>query len=445
MNGQGGEKRGFKIVFVIAALAFVLMFAIVNASTLSAAVSSVMGVLSPIIIGFAIAYALNPLLRLFEYKVFKKMKRKNVNRALSIFLTYVVAFLIVVLLMYLLIPQIIKSVNSLINEYDVYVSTATNFINNIINKIVSNNDGARYINEAQIKDAVLKFFSQSENVLGGVMEYIVEYGMGLFVGIKNLVLGLFISVYVLISKEKLQAQTRKFGAAMFSEQKVNIIGKYVSITHNTFSNYFIGKILSAIIVMAIMFVLMMIFGMREYALLVSFIIGVTDIIPIFGPIIGAVPSFFIIFISSPEKALLFLLLIILVQQIEGNIIAPKILGDATGISSLCVIIAIIIMGEYFGFIGMLIGVPVFAVGTVIVKEFLDTRLRKKNKPIETEEYYLADSVVDPYADRTPAITKLFLRIKRKIKKRKNMKAKRASSKADSQKDANETKESKDKK
>ncbi len=443
MNNQGGEKRGFKIVFVIAGIAFVLMFAIVNASTLAGAISSVVGVLSPIIIGFAIAYALNPILRLFEFKVFKNMKRKNLNRGLSIFLTYVVAFLVVVLLSFLLIPQILKSVNSLVNEYDVYVTTATNFINNIINKIVSNNDGARYINEEQLKETVRRFFSQSGDVLGGVMEYIVEYGMGLFVGIKNLVLGLFISVYVLLSKEKLQAQARKLGAAMFSEQKVSIIGKYINITHTTFSNYFVGKILSAIIVTVIMFVLMMFCGMTEYALLVSFIIGVTDIIPIFGPIIGAVPSFFIIFISSPEKAILFLVLIIVVQQIEGNIIAPKILGDATGISSLCVIIAIIIMGAYFGFVGMLIGVPVFAVGTMIVKELVETRLRKKHKPVETEEYYLADSVVDPYADRTPTVTKLFLRIKRKLKKRKMKRQNKAADKSGENGKVNETNENKD--
>ncbi|MBE6577629.1 MAG: AI-2E family transporter [Ruminococcaceae bacterium] len=425
MNNQGGEKRGFKIVFVIAGIAFVLMFAIVNASTLAGAASSVLAVFSPIIIGFAIAYALNPILRIFEFKVFKNMKRKNLNRGLSIFLTYVVAFLVITLLVCLLLPQIVKSINSLVNEYDVYVSTATNFINNFINKIVSNKDGAKYINEEQTKEAIRGFFSKSGNVLGGVMEYIVEYGMGLFVGIKNLILGLFISVYVLISKEKLQAQARKLGAALFSEQKVNMIGKYINITHTTFSNYFVGKIFSAIIVTVIMFVLMMCCGMTEFALLVSFIIGVTDIIPIFGPIIGAVPSFFIIFISSPEKALLFLILIIVVQQIEGNIIAPKILGDATGISSLCVIIAIIIMGAYFGFVGMLIGVPVFAVCTMIVKEMVETRLRKKHKPIETEEYYLANSVVDPYADHTPTITKLVLGMKRKLKKLKKNRHRKA--------------------
>jgi predicted PurR-regulated permease PerM len=418
MNNQNGEKRGFKIAFVIAAILFVLMFAIINADKLAGAVSAVVSVFSPIIIGFAIAYILNPILRFFEFKVFKNMKRKSLNRVLSIVLTYVVALAIVVALLYLLIPQIVKSINSLVNEYDVYVTTATGFINNIISKVVADG-GAGVVNEEQLKGAISGFFFKSGDVLGGAVGYVVEYAMGLFVGIKNLVLGLFISFYVLASKEKLMAQTRKLGVAMFDEKRVSVIGKYLNITHTTFTNYFVGKIISSAIVTLMMFVAMMVFGMREYALLVSFIIGVTDIIPIFGPIIGAVPSFFIIFISSPEKALLFLILIIIAQQIEGNIIAPKILGNATGISSLCVIIAIIVMGAYFGFVGMLIGVPVFAVGTMIVKEIVETRLRKKHKPVETEEYYLDDSVVDPYAEHVPLVTKFVLNVKRKMKKRKN--------------------------
>ena len=418
MNNQNGEKRGFKIAFVVAAILFVLMFAIINADKLAGAVSAVVSVFSPIIIGFAIAYILNPTLRFFEFKVFKNMKRKSLNRVLSIVLTYVVALAIVVALLYLLIPQIVKSINSLVNEYDVYVTTATGFINNIISKVVADG-GAGVVNEEQLKGAISGFFFKSGDVLGGAVGYVVEYAMGLFVGIKNLVLGLFISFYVLASKEKLMAQTRKLGVAMFDEKRVSVIGKYLNITHTTFTNYFVGKIISSAIVTLMMFVAMMVFGMREYALLVSFIIGVTDIIPIFGPIIGAVPSFFIIFISSPEKALLFLILIIVAQQIEGNIIAPKILGNATGISSLCVIIAIIVMGAYFGFVGMLIGVPVFAVGTMIVKEIVETRLRKKHKPVETEEYYLDDSVVDPYAEHVPLVTKFVLNVKRKMKKRKN--------------------------
>jgi predicted PurR-regulated permease PerM len=418
MNNQNGEKRGFKIAFVVAAILFVLMFAIINADKLAGAVSAVVSVFSPIIIGFAIAYILNPILRFFEFKVFKNMKSKSLNRVLSIVLTYVVALAIVVALLYLLIPQIVKSINSLVNEYDVYVTTATGFINNIISKVVADG-GAGVVNEEQLKGAISGFFFKSGDVLGGAVGYVVEYAMGLFVGIKNLVLGLFISFYVLASKEKLMAQTRKLGVAMFDEKRVSVIGKYLNITHTTFTNYFVGKIISSAIVTLMMFVAMMVFGMREYALLVSFIIGVTDIIPIFGPIIGAVPSFFIIFISSPEKALLFLILIIIAQQIEGNIIAPKILGNATGISSLCVIIAIIVMGAYFGFVGMLIGVPVFAVGTMIVKEIVETRLRKKHKPVETEEYYLDDSVVDPYAEHVPLVTKFVLNVKRKMKKRKN--------------------------
>ena len=428
MKFSDNAKKGIIAALVACAVLFVVLFCILNIEVLGTALSSIFSVFTPVLIGFAIAYILNPILRFYEFKVFKKIKKKNVIRGLSILSTYVTALLIIAALLYLLIPSIIESIFKIVSQYNDYVSVASDWINNVINKITASEHASEYVDEATIKSVVAQFFAVSGDAFAAVADYIVEYGMGLFVGIKNTVIGIFISIYVLISKEKLQAQARKFGAAVFSETKQRHIGKYINLTHRTFSNFFIGQIVDACILAIITFFCLLIFrivGDYQLALLVSFIVGVTNIIPIFGPIIGAVPSFFIIFITNPQKAFFFIILIIVLQQIDGNIIAPKILGESTGISSLGVIIAIVIMGDLFGILGMLIGVPVFAVAITVIKEVIETKLKKKGKPIETAEYYLKDAVADPYEHHVPITKKIWNNLERgfaKIFKKKNEEA-----------------------
>jgi predicted PurR-regulated permease PerM len=248
-----------------------------------------------------------------------------------------------------------------------------------------------------------------------VLKYAVEYGEGLVTGVKNAVLGVFISVYVLISKERLQAQFRKICAAMLPDNKNRRFERYLLLTHRTFSSFFVGKLINAFIIMLLNFFAMLVLGL-EYPLLISVIVGVTDIIPIFGPIIGAIPSFFILFIVDTRQALIFVIMVIIIQQIDGNIIGPKILGESTGISSLGVIVAIIVMGEYFGIIGMLVGVPVFAVATTIFKEYFETRLKKRGKATDTAEYYMQDSIVDPHERHVPVGQRMFNNITRTFAK-----------------------------
>ena len=341
MKFSDGVKNGIIITLVVCAVVFVLLFGMVNMAIVGETLSSIVSVFTPILIGFAIAYILNPILRLYEFKVFYKLKKKNTIRGLSILCTYLTAIVAIALILYLLIPSVIDSIFvQIIPNYDNYVGSATEFLNKIINKIMSNENAAEYINEATIKTFIADFFKMSENVFSTVVTYIIQYASGLFVGIKNTILGIFISIYVLISKERLQAQARKFSAAVFPESKVRHFGKYLNLTHRTFSNFFVGQILDACILTVVTLFVLTIFNIQP-ALLVSIIVGVTNIIPIFGPILGAIPSFFLIFIINPQKAIWFIVIIIILQQIDGNIIAPKILGESTGISSLGVIIAII--------------------------------------------------------------------------------------------------------
>lgn len=405
MKDENQKKGSGLLAFTVFALIFLVIYVIVNIGAISDVLSYVLSVLSPLLIGFALAYMLNPILRLFEFKIYKKIKNIHVLRGLSLVSTFVVALLIVVALLWLLVPQIITSIEGLVAQYDTYISKTTGFVNNLISKFMSEGHVSEYINEQHIRDFVANFFSMSGDVLDSVMAYIKEYGMGLFEGVKNTILGIFIAIYVLISKEKLQAQVKKLGAAFLPDSKVRKLGKYINITHKTFSGFFVGKIIDSAIIMVLTLILMLIFNM-PYALLVSVIVGVTNIIPIFGPIVGAVPSFFIIFIVNPQKALIFIVLILLIQQLDGNVIGPMILGDSTGISSLGVIVAIVIMGDLFGVLGMIIGVPIFAVGTTVIKEIVETKLRKKNRSIDTADYYLKDAIADPHDHHEPIATRI---------------------------------------
>ena len=248
---------------------------------------------------------------------------------------------------------------------------------------------------------------------------------GIGTGLKNAFLAFFISLYMLISKERLSAQFRKFSVAVLGVNGRKRLYRYIRIVHRNFGGYFSGVLVDAIIIMIISFICFLIFNI-PYAPLIAVIIGTTNIIPIFGPFLGAIPSFIIIFIQNPTKALIFAILSLIIQQIDGNIIAPKVLGNSTNISSLGVIIAITVMGDYFGIIGMIIGVPIFAAGIAIGKEFIEHRLRIADMPTDTAEYYADDSLVDPHEIHETFSHRLFrttseffrklFRIKKKEKK-----------------------------
>lgn len=391
---QPDKTKKLQTVAMFSIIAFAILYLIVNLSVVASFFNGILSVIAPILIGAAIAYLLNPILKLYEYKILRKLKSKSARRTLSIVLTYLTALAFISAFLWLIIPQVINSVVDLVDKFDIYVSKTTSFINSIIHKISGDDGKISQIDEATLMDSVAKFFSASDSILNTVLQYVKVFGAGLFVGVKNTLIGIFISIYVLISKESLHAQARRIIAALFGEKSRDHVHRYLRIANRTFGSYFVGMIFDAILIAMISFVTFSIFRI-PYALLVSVIIGVTNIIPIFGPFIGAIPSAFIIFVNQPIKALIFIILIIIIQQIDGNILAPKILGNSIGVSSLGVIVAIIIMGAYFGILGMIIGVPVFAVILTLCNEIIESKLKKKGLATDTAEYYPAYSLVDP--------------------------------------------------
>ena len=207
----------------------------------------------------------------------------------------------------------------------------------------------------------------------------------------NLVIGFIVAAYVLAEKEHFFGQGRKIVFALFSEKAGKSIIEKSRKCNEIFGGFVIGKIIDSLIIGVLTFILLSIFNM-PYTMLVSIIVCVTNVIPFFGPFIGAIPSFFLILLIDPIKALWFLLIIFLIQQLDGNIIGPKILGNSTGLSAFWVMFAILIAGGLFGFAGMLFGVPVFAIIYYLLSEWIRGKLKKKNLPLETENYMDAEEL-----------------------------------------------------
>lgn len=411
------NKEGKKSILSIAAACavfFVIFYSLINISAIYAVLTSFLSVIAPIILGAAFAYMLNPILKLFEFKILKKIKNKNALRALSIVLTYVVAIGIVVAFGFLIIPALIRSLTDLSSKMDSYLISTAQYVNSIIVKFTKNKEFSEFISTEQISATVMKFFSFSGDVFDTVMSYITKYGPQLFSGLKNAFLGLFISIYILISKERLKAQSRKLSASLLQTDKRKKYRRYLRTAHRTFGNFFVGKSIDALIILFICLVVFSIFRI-PYALLVSVIIGAANIIPIFGPFLGAIPSFIIIFIADPSKALIFVILILIIQIVDGNVIGPKMLGDTTGISSISVIVAIIIGGQ-FGLVGMIISVPLFATAIAIIKDLVNARLKKTELPTDIAEYYASDSLVDPHEVHETFSQRIFKSAKAILKK-----------------------------
>lgn len=339
-----------------------------------------LSIFSPFLLGFAIAYIINFIVVSLEKRVFYKIKKPKTQRVVSMIIGYILASIIFVLFLFMLIPQTVESVVVLINNIPNYMA---NLIS-IVDKISVN-----YGWEEEIRQWLNATLHTIESKMPDLISWIVPYTMDITATLSKIILNTFIaivvSIYFIGTKEKYFAQTKKLLYANMKKEKVDSLIEFTDMANRTFSNFISGKLLNSLIIGIICFIFLSIFKF-PFALLVSVIIGVTDIIPFFGPIIGSIPAFFIILIADPIKALWFPLFILVLQQIDGNIIGPKILGISIGISALWIVVAIVVGGTIFGFIGMLLGVPVFAIIYSLVKSSTDKKLREKGMSTKTEDY-----------------------------------------------------------
>ena len=268
----------------------------------------------------------------------------------------------------------------LVNDVPMYVDNATKLFDDVMKETNLSPEYTALIQEQMNKyiNIIMDFAKEVIPVVGNTLKMIAS-------SIWNIVLGIIISVYLLIDKEYFFAINRKITCALFSDKMASRIFELTHRTNEIFGKFLSGKIIDSAIIGVLSFVVFSIFKI-PYTLLISVIIGVTNIIPFFGPFIGAIPSFIIILFVSPTKALIFLILIFIIQQIDGNIIGPKILGDSIGISAFWILFAILVAGEFMGLVGMIIGVPVFAIIYSVIKEDVEYKLKNKDLPTETKDF-----------------------------------------------------------
>lgn len=389
--------------FLVLAAAIVFYYVMFHSYNIRVGLFTIVNILMPVVWGLGIAYLLTPVLNFIETKIFiplckkcnlkETARTKSLMRGLGIVVTVCLFIALIYGLIHMLVSQIVPSVESLVVNFDSYMN---NFIN-WINKTLEDNP--------EISANIVKMIDNYSDQLEHWLEELVPNTVGMLktlsISVLNIfgvlwdfIIGFIISIYVLASKEKFAAQAKKLTYALFETDTANTIVINFRFTHRTFIGFLSGKVLDSIIIGILCFICTS-FMRLPYAALISVIIGVTNVIPFFGPFLGAVPCTLLLFIVNPMhpvNCFYFVIFILILQQIDGNIIGPKILGDSTGLAGFWVIFSITLFGGLWGIMGMIVGVPIWAVIFAAGKSIFNRLLEKKELPIELEKYENLDYI-----------------------------------------------------
>lgn len=373
---------------VVVCVGILLYLGLTHLPQVRQTVGSVVSVFTPFIAGFVIAYLLNTPVDFFERTVYGRWKGK---RAMSIVTVFLLAIAIITILLQLILPQVGDSIRQLLSNLSAYLSNLNQMAQNLIqrfhlegegltNLVDHYNEFIRSLSTADMVRRATEFLTTSAPEL---LNFSVAVGNTMVNGVVTTLTAVIASIYMLAGKPRLTLQLKKLIYAAFPEKGARRILEVSGKANQIFVGFINGKLLDSAIIGVLCFLLCSLLKI-PYAVLVSVIIGVTNVIPLFGPIIGAVPCIMILLIVNPWAALRFGILIIALQQFDGNILGPKILGDSTGLSAIWVLVAIVVGGGLFGFPGMLLGVPTFAVLYSLVKEWAERRLEEKGIHAEGE-------------------------------------------------------------
>lgn len=382
----------FSILLIALALVVVIIIFRDQFSSFVDDVNEKLSVLSSLIIGAIIAYLINPVEKFF-FSCYNKIQKHNARKFLSILSAYLLVIGMIVLFVVISLPQIAKSISELparLQEFVTVISDkVTIWYNDFIDSefyhsIVETTGKELDINEllASLSETYLNI----DTLLNQITAYLVEFFKKLYTGVSDTFIGLIFSIYLLAARDRLKAHAKKLTTAIVGTERIDGVLDTLRYTDHAFGGFIQGKLVNAIIIFILTFLAFWVFGI-PYPQLLALVIGITDIIPVFGPFIGAIPSAFIVLIAAPEKVIPMLLIILIIQQIDGNYIGPKILGESTGLSALGVFVAIIVMGGYFGIVGMLIGVPTFAVAQYLITKTVDKKLVSRGASTELDDYY----------------------------------------------------------
>lgn len=387
--------------FIVIAAGLLFFFVLLRFSNISEFFGKIANVTLPIVYGFVIAFLLNPIMKFIERNLYKPLSKmisnqtavKKICKACGVFGAMVFGVLIIVALLNMLIPELYKSISGLVVSLPRDIERWITQLNAMgegdttVQKMIQAAliQGSEWLEE-WVKTDLL---AQSDVLLGKVTGGVISVVNTLV----DILVGVMASIYILFSKEKFISQAKKIIYAFMKPKRANILIHIGRKANEIFTGFIIGKIIDSAIIGVLCFIGMSILRL-PHVLLVSVIVGVTNVIPVFGPYIGAIPGVILIFLVNPLQGLYFALFILALQQLDGNVIGPAILGDSTGLSPFWVIFSIVVGGGLFGVMGMIVGVPTFALIYYVFRMFLKQKLEHKNLPTETEAYSDASYVDD---------------------------------------------------
>jgi len=382
------EKRHMKQVFAISTISIVLFWALTNYQTVGVLLAWFFSIVSPLIAGGAIAFILTVPVRSLERRVFTRGKA-GIRRVLAMLLTFILVLLVFALLLLIVIPELVTAIEQLSISLPQFIDSVRAFGESL---------GERYpdlgfwleeldISWNQAKTNILDFLKKSSASLIGST---VGVASSVISGVVNFVLALVFAIYMLARKEQLTRQAKRILSAYLPKNYTERIVHAGKLINTTFSNFVSGVVFEAVI-LGLMFLVAMLIFRFPFAVLVSALVAVLALIPIVGAFIAAVVGMFLMLVTSPVQALWFLVLFLVLQQIEGNIIYPRIVGDSIGLPALWVLAAVMVGGKLFGILGMLAGVPFAAVVYVLIRESVSQRLKGNQVHVNTTEPELREN------------------------------------------------------
>lgn len=402
-NNKEYIKWGLTAFFVVLG-GIISYYVIFHLDNLTARITSLFVILMPVIDGMVLGYLMTPIVNTIERKIvkpiFKKLNichKKSQIRLISIVITLLIVLMVLYAFLSIVIPQIGNSINTIIEQFPNYLDTLAAWITNLLERNpVLTEWITNLLGDSSAFEIINNYFTDFETFinskllpqLNNLIMTIINISSSvysIFMKFWNLIIGFIISIYILSGKELFAAQAKKTAYAFLSTETANRLISNMRFANKTFGGFFVGKIADSIIIGLICFIGTSLLG-TPFCVLISVIIGVTNIIPFFGPFLGAIPSLLLILFVNPLQALYFLIFVIILQQIDGNIIGPKILGNSTGLSSFWVIFAITLFGGIWGIIGMIVGVPIFAIIFAFMKSLIELKLTNKKMPPETSKY-----------------------------------------------------------
>ena len=378
------------------AICLFLVVIVQKFSVISGVLASFANVIAPVTWGIVIAYIVNPMMKFFERVFGKCFERKKAHRKLvrSLSVAFGLLTLLAVLfaIVAVLLPQVVESVIGLARNFNSYLNNFESWIY----KFVEDYPDIYSFVQTQFDNLQPKLTDFINSIVPKLGELAIKFkdgAIGFIGGLGDFVIGFIVAIYLLFSKEKFIAQMRKFVAAVLPEGGKNAVYSIAARTNKMLGGFISGKLIDSTIIGILTFICMSIMKM-DFVALISVVVGVTNIIPFFGPFIGAIPSALLLLVAAPRQVIPFVIFIFILQQFDGNILGPKILGDSTGLSPFWVMFAIFVGGGMFGFAGMILGVPIFAVIYSLVRDFVNYLLERRGLSTRTLDYCSNDIPVD---------------------------------------------------